>query len=247
MKNKVVIITGAANGIGRATALEMARKKAKLVLVDIDNKSLKKVFEQITHLGREAIAIKADVTKEKDVIKVIKKAKKTYKKIDILVNNAGSMILKTIDELEEKEWEHVIKTNLKGAYLFIKNLANHMKENKKGKIVNIASTAGIIGLKNSSAHAAANGGVISLTRQLAIELSPYKINVNVVSPGIIATSLTEAMLNDAKTKEELLSHIPMNRVGTPEEVAEAIVFLASTRSDFITGHNLVVDGGWLTH
>jgi 3-oxoacyl-[acyl-carrier protein] reductase len=247
MKDKVVIITGAANGIGKATALEMARKKAKVVLVDIDNKSLKKVHEQITHLGRESMAINADVTKEKKVIEVIQKTIKKYKRIDVLVNNAGSMLLKTIDELEEQEWENIIKTNLKGVYLFVKNTAKHMKGNKKGKIVNVASTAGIIGLKNSSAHAAANGGIISLTRQLAIELSPYNINVNVVSPGIIATSLTKEMLDKPKTKEELLSHIPMNRAGTPEEVAEAIIFLASKRSNFITGHNLIVDGGWLTH
>jgi NAD(P)-dependent dehydrogenase (short-subunit alcohol dehydrogenase family) len=244
IKNKVVIITGSASGIGEATALEMARQKAKIVIVDINLKALKKVKEKITHIGAEVISIKADVTKEKEVIKVIKKTKKKFGKIDILVNNAGSLLLKTINE---EEWEKIIKTNLTGVYLFVKNVSENMKKNKKGKIINITSTAGIVNLSNSSAHAAANGGVINLTRQMAVELSPYKINVNSVSPGIIATPLTKELLDNPETKKEVLLNIPLERIGTPEEVADAILFLASNKSNFITGYNLIIDGGWIIH
>jgi NAD(P)-dependent dehydrogenase (short-subunit alcohol dehydrogenase family) len=247
VKNKTAIITGAANGIGKATALEMARQGFKLILVDIDKKNLDKVSSQIKNIGSEFISFKANVMKEKDVKRVLKKAKKKFKNIDILINNAGSLLLKTIGDVEDKEWEKILKTNLKGTYLFVKNISGQMKERKKGKIINIASTAGIVGLKNSSAHSAANGGIISLTRQLAVELSPYKINVNSVSPGVISTPLTKEILNDVKEKKEILLNIPLNRIGTPEEVADAILFLVEEDSNFITGHNLVVDGGWLIH
>ena len=247
LKNKVAIITGAARGIGKATALELARKKSRIVLIDIDLKILKEVSEQVKHKGAEVITIKGDVTKERDVKKIIKKTKKEFGKVDVLVNNAGSLLQKPIEEITEKEWDKVIETKLKGIYNFVKNVAEDMKKEKQGKIVNIASIAGIIGLKNSSAHAAVNGGIINLTRQLATELSPHKINVNTVSPGVIATSMTEEMLSEKETKEELLTNIPLNRIGTPEEVADAVIFLITKDSDFITGHNLVVDGGWLTH
>jgi NAD(P)-dependent dehydrogenase (short-subunit alcohol dehydrogenase family) len=244
IKNKVVIITGAATGIGKATALEMARKKAKLVIVDIDKKSLDELNEKIKHIGAEVISMNVDIKQEKNVKSIIRKAKRKFSNIDILINNARSLILKSINE---KELDNIIKTSMKGTYFCIKNISEHMKENKKGKIVIITSTAGIVNLTNSSAHAMANGGLINLTKQMAVELSPYKININCVSPGIIATPLTKQMLDDKKRKKELLLNIPLNRIGTPEEVADAIIFLSDNKSDFITGHNLVVDGGWLSH
>lgn len=247
LKNKTAIITGAASGIGKATALEMARHGVKLLLVDINLKELENTFEQIKHISEDVDFIKADVTKYKDVVRVVSKITRKHGKIDILVNSAGALLLKTIDETSEKEWDLVLKTNLKGIYLFVKQVSKSMKEHKQGKIINLASVAGIIGLQNSSAFAAANGGVVNLTKQLAIELSEYKINVNSVSPGIIATRLTSGLLADAKKKKELLLNIPLKRIGTPEEVAEAILFLAKDDSDFITGHNLVVDGGWSAH
>ena len=122
-----------------------------------------------------------------------------------------------------------------------------MVKQNKGKIISISSIAGEIGLVNSAVYSAANGGIINLTKQMAIELAEHKINVNTVSPGIIATQMTEQLLSDKKTKKDLLSNIPLNRFGTPEEIADAVLFLASNDANFITGHNLVVDGGWLTH
>ncbi len=247
LKNKVVIITGAARGIGRSVALELARLKSKLVLVDIDLKELKEVNIQVKNKGGEVISIKGDVTKEKEVKKIIRKTKKEFGNIDVLINNAASLLQKPIEEIQEKEWNSIIQTKINGIYNFVKNTAEDMKSERNGKIINLASIAGIVGLKNSSAHAAVNGGIINLTRQLATELSPYKINVNTVSPGVIATSMTEDLLSNKEIKEELISNIPLGRIGTPEEVADAVIFLASKDSDFITGHNLVVDGGWLTH
>ncbi len=247
LKNKTVLITGAAKGIGRAAALEFAKAGSKVIIADIDNEKSKELETQIKNLKKECYYIYCDVTKEKDVKKLIRQTKRKYERIDILVNNAAVLLRKPINEIQEKEWDKIINTKIKGLYNFVKNISEDMKDNRDGKIISIASIAGIIGLQNSSAHSVANGGIINLTKQLATELSPYKINVNSVSPGIIATDMTKELLTDKKIKERLLSNIPLNRIGTPEEVADAILFLASEDSNFITGHNLVVDGGWLTH
>ncbi|MFT4304855.1 MAG: SDR family NAD(P)-dependent oxidoreductase [Candidatus Woesearchaeota archaeon] len=247
LRSKVAIITGAGKGIGKAIAIEFAREHAKLILLDIDSKSTKEVVEQIKHLGGEAVFMKCDVTKNKQVKTCLNKAIKKFKKIDILVNNAGIFVNDPLEKTKEKDWDQTIETNLKGTYLFIKNIAEHMKKNKKGKIINVSSIAGKAGLINTSAFSSANGGIINLTKVLTLELSPYKININAISPGIIATGLMDSLIEDKKIKKSLLENIPMNRFGNPEEIADSAVFLASNDSDFITGHNLVVDGGWKTH
>ena len=247
LRGKVAIITGAGTGIGRATAIEFAREHAKVILLDINQETTKEVAEQINHLGGEAIFFKCDVTKKAQVESCIKKTIKKFKKIDILVSNAGIFIQKPITEMSEKEWNNIINVNLKGTFICAKSVAKHMMKNKKGKIITISSIAGKRGLINTSAFTSANGGILNLVKELTLELSPYKINVNAVSPGIIATEMMKEMIDDKKTKKELIASIPMKRIGLPEEVADAVVFLASPDSDFITGHNLVIDGGWTTH
>ena len=246
LRGKIAIITGAGGGIGRAIAKEYAREHAKLILLDI-NQQTKELEEQIKKQGGEATFIKCDVTKEKQVKQAIQKTIKKHQKIDILVNNAGIFLQRPVHETKEKEWTQILDVNLKGAFLFIKNVAEHMKQNKKGKIINVASIAGKAGLINTSAYSAANGAIVNLTKVLTQELSPYKINVNTISPGIVATNLTKELIENPKTKKFLLASIPMKRFGTPEEIADSAVFLASNDSDFITGHNLVIDGGWKTH
>lgn len=247
LKNKIAIITGSAGKMGKAIALEFAKQGAKIVICDINSKECREIAKQINHLGSEAISMKCDVTKKSDVKKVVSKTIKKFKAIDILVNNAGKTLTSPITKIREKEWNDIIDTNLKGVFLFSREVSNHMVKKKKGKIININSVAGEVGFLNSSAYCASKGGVVNLTKELAIELSPNNINVNGIAPGIIPTNRTEKMLKNEKKKKELLSNIPLNKFGTPENIADAAVFLASNDSNFITGHNLAVDGGWLTY
>ncbi len=247
LRSRVAIITGAGGGIGRAIAIEYAREHARLVLLDVDSKATKELVTQIEHFGGEAIFIKCDVTKERQVKRSIKKVLDTFGKIDILVNNAGLFLKEPLERTSEAEWDSIINTNLKGAFFFTKHVAEHMRNVHYGKIITVSSIAGKAGLVNTSAFSAANGGIVNLTRVLTLELSPFKINVNAISPGMVVTKMMENVLQDDKLKESLVNSIPMRRFGTPEEIADAAVFLASGDSDFITGHNLVVDGGWKTH
>ncbi len=247
LKNNVAIVTGGANGIGKAIALEFAKQGAKVVICDIDKVAGKEVVNQIERLGYKAIFVKADVTKKNDVQRTIKRTIKDFEKIDVLINNAGIFIQEKISKIKEEEWDNLINTNLKGMYLFISCIAEHMIEHKRGKIISIGSIFGEVGYNNTSVYSAANGGIISLTKAVALELAPYRINVNIVSPGIIATKMNEDVLTNPELKKKIISNIPLERIGIPEEIADAVVFLASNRSDFITGHNLIVDGGWTIH
>ncbi|MFH1291277.1 MAG: 3-oxoacyl-ACP reductase family protein [archaeon] len=247
LKNKVAIVTGSRRGIGKSIALELAKEGAKVVVSDIDLKECQKVCDEIKKIGSDTIAIKCDVSKKTDVDTMIKKAIQKFKKIDILVNNAGVVSMKPFIEMTEKDWDFVLDINLKGVFLCTSAVAKQMIKQKSGKIISISSIAGEVGFMNTSAYCASKAGVVNLTRELAMELSPHNINVNSIAPGIIATQMTEDMLKDKKTKEVLLASIPLGRVGQPEEIGKAAVFLASSDSDFVTGHTLVVDGGWLTH
>jgi len=247
LKNKVAIVTGSRRGIGRSITLELAKEGAKVIISDIDLKECQNVCDEIKKIGSDAIAVKCDVSKKRDVDAMVKKTIQKFKRIDILVNNAGVVLMKPFVQMTEKDWDFVLDINLKGVFLCTNAVAKQMVKQKGGKIISIASIAGEVGFMNTSAYCASKAGIINLTRELAMELSPHNINVNVVAPGIIATKMTEDMLKDKKTKEVLLANTPLGRVGNPEEIGKAVIFLASNDSNFITGHTLVVDGGWLTH
>lgn len=247
LKNKVAIVTGSRRGIGRSITLELAKEGAKVVISDIDLKECQNVCDEIKKIGSDAIAIKCDVSKKSDVDAMVKKTIQKFKRIDILINNAGVVLMKPFVQMTEKDWDFVLDINLKGVFLCTNAVAKQMVKQKGGKIISIASIAGEVGFMNTSAYCASKAGIINLTRELAMELSPHNINVNVVAPGVIATKMTEDMLKDKKTKEFLLANTPLGRVGNPEEIGKAVIFLASNDSNFITGHTLVVDGGWLTH
>jgi NAD(P)-dependent dehydrogenase (short-subunit alcohol dehydrogenase family) len=247
LKNKIAIVTGSRRGIGKSIALELAKEGAEVVVSDIDLKECQNVCDEIKKIGSDAIAIKCDISKKRDVDAMVKKTIQEFKRIDILVNNAGVFLMKPFVQMTEKDWDFVLDINLKGVFLCTNAVAKQMVKQKGGKIISIASIAGEVGFMNSSAYCASKAGIINLTRELAMELSPHNINVNVVAPGVIATKMTEDMLKDKKTKEVLLANTPLGRVGNPEEIGKAVVFLASNDSNFITGHTLVVDGGWLTH
>lgn len=247
LKNKVAIVTGSRRGIGKATALELAKEGAKIVVSDIDLKECQSVCDEIRKIGSDAIAVKCDVSKKRDVDAMVKKTIQKFKRIDILVNNAGVVLMKPFVEMTEKDWDFVLDINLKGVFLCTNAVVKQMIKQKSGKIISIASIAGEVGFMNISAYCASKAGIINLTRELALELAPFNINVNAVAPGVIATKMTEDLLKDKKTREILLANTPLGRVGQPEEIGKVVVFLASDDSNFITGHTLVVDGGWLTH
>jgi len=247
LKNKIAIVTGSKRGIGKSIALELAKEGAKIVISDIDLKECQDVCDEIKKMGLDAIAVKCDVSKKGDVDAMVEKTIQKFQKIDIIVNNAGVVLMKPFLEMTEKDWDFILDINLKGVFLCTNAVAKQMIKQKSGKIISITSIAGEVGFMNTSAYCASKAGIINLTRELALELCPYNINVNAVAPGVIATNMTEDMLKDKKTKEGLLANIPLGRVGKPEEIGKAVIFLASDDSNYVTGHTLVVDGGWLAH
>jgi len=247
LKNRVAIVTGSGRGIGRSIALELAREGAKVVVSDLDLGVCEGVCEEIRYLGSEALAVECDVSKKNDVDAMVEETIQEFQKIDVLVNNAGVFLLKPFIELTEKDWDFILDVNLKGVFLCTSAVAKHMVGQKSGKVISVSSIAGSVGFLNASAYCASKAGIINLTRELALELSPHGINVNAIAPGVIATKMTEELLGDEGTRNVLLAGTPLGRVGRPEEIGRAAVFLASGDSDFVTGHTLVVDGGWLTH
>jgi len=246
LKNKVAIVTGARRGIGKAIALKLARNGVKVVVTDIDQDDCEEVVQEIKKLKGEGLALKLDVTKEEEIKNVIQSTKKKFGRIDILVNNAGIFIQEELENMDTSKIDKLLSVDLRGVILGIKNVIPEMKKQKSGKIVNIASIAGFVGFDLSSIYCAAKGGIVNMTRELALDLGKYKINVNAVAPGVIDTDMTNDMLADENVKTALLSKIPYGRIGKPEDIANAVAFLASNESEYITGHTIVVDGGWLT-
>jgi NAD(P)-dependent dehydrogenase (short-subunit alcohol dehydrogenase family) len=247
LRNKVAIITGAAQGIGKAIAFEFAKEGAKVIVSDIDIDSCELVCDDIKELGCDALSIECDVTKKGEVDALVKKTIKKYQKIDILVNCASDEVVKPFFSVTEAEWDAVMAVNLKGTFLPTLAVSKKMAEQKKGKIILLSSIAGQVGFTYTAAFCASKAGINNLTRELALELSEHNINVNAIVSGVLPTKITKDILEDRKTKKSLLDNTPINRLGKPEDIARAAVFLASERSSYITGHSLVVDGGWLCH
>ena len=245
LENKVAVITGGANGIGKAIAFEFAKEGAKVVVCDIDIDNAEEVCDDLTDKGFESIPIECDVSRKGDVQSMVKNVLKTFQRIDILVCAASEDTLKPFFKTEEKEWDWVNEVNLKGGFLSAFFVGKQMAEQKKGKIIFISSIAGTVGFNYAAPYCASKAGLSGLRKELALELSEYNINVNSVVSGVLPTKILNDILQDKKNKKELLKNIPLGRIGKPEEIARAAVFLASNKSDYITGQGLVVDGGWL--
>ena len=236
LKDKVAIITGGGGGIGKATALALSREGAKVVVADIDLAKAKAVAAEVKKERKEAIAVKVDVTNTRDIANMVKTTQDAFGRIDILVNGAGICQRKPLNELTEDDWDKMYLINLRGIFLCSQAVLEVMKKQKSGKIINIASLAGEVGgIKVGANYAATKAGVICLTKSLAKYAAPY-INVNAISPGIIDTEMIRGIDYDP-------NDIPLKRIGTPEEVADVIVFLASDSSRYITGANIDVNGG----
>ena len=248
LKGKVVIITGARQGMGKADALLFAKNGAKVTVADISQEECQLVVEEIEKSGGEALAVKCDVASEKEVEEMVKKTVDKFGKVDILVNNAGICQFKPFLEMTEEEWKKTLDVNLKGYFLCAKACAKEMIKHKSGAIVNIASVVmGQIGMGMAGlAHySASKGGIAALTKTLALELAPYNIRVNAIAPGAIDTPMAASAKADQKTLEQTLAVIPLHRMGKPEEIASTVLFLTSDASSYITGSIVVVDGGWL--
>jgi 3-oxoacyl-[acyl-carrier protein] reductase len=233
LRDKVAIVTGGGQGIGRAICLALAKEGCDLVIGDINFQTAEKVAEEIRSLQRKSLAIKVDVSDSKQVNQMVKNTLKEFGKIDILVNNAGIAYQGTIEDMEEKDWDKVINVNLKGTFLCSKAVIKSMKRQRLGKIINMASFSGKIGgLTVGANYAASKAGIICFTKSLAMELAPYNVNVNAVSPAFIDTTMSTTF-----------PKIPIGRKGLPEDVANAVVFLASEDASYITAEILDVDGG----
>lgn len=250
LNGKVSLVTGAGNGIGKAIALLLATNGADVVVNDINEAGAQATRDEILALGRKSFVAIADVGESKQVGRMVEQAIDTFGHIDILVNNAGINRGRVpIHLFQEDDWSQTLKTDLDGVFLCSKAVAAHMIQAGSGKIVNIGSVAGLIPLRLQSAYVAAKAGVINLTRSMALELGPHNINVNAVAPGSTLTEGTKSLFysQEAEFQEKaksLLAHIPMGRPGTPEDIAHAVLFLASEEAGYVTGCTLVVDGGW---
>ncbi len=243
LKGKTAIITGSGRGIGRAIALAMAAQGANIVVNDVNMESAGAVVAEIAAMGRQAIAVKADVTAEDQVKAMVEMCINHFGKLDILVNNAGIIQTAPVTEIDGKDWDRVMEVNLKGVFLCCKAALAPMKAQHGGKIINIASVAGKRGggLLGNSCYSASKGGVIAFTKSLARESGPFGINVNAITPAFTDTEMTRSIAPEKK--EFIIKMLPLGRVGQPADIAGAVCFLASDMSDYMTGEIMDVDGG----
>lgn len=241
-ENKTVVVTGSARGIGRSIAEKFAGYKANIVISDIQEDLAKQTADEIAQkFGVKTLAVAGNVTKIEDMTNLAKTAKNELGSLDVWVNNAGILRDDLLIRMKENDWDLVIDVNLKGTFNGIQAASKIMMKARTGKIVNISSIAGLIGNAGQANYAAAKSGVIGLTKTAARELSSRNITVNAITPGFILTDMTKALTDEVQ--EELKKMIPLARQGTPDDIANAVKFLASTEADFITGVILRVDGG----
>lgn len=248
LQNKVALVTGARRGMGRSHALALAGQGAKVVITDTDLNQCEIVADEVRTNGGEVICFKLDVSNKEDVDNVFDQVIATYGRLDILVNNAGIYESKPFLEMSEAEWDRTLDINLKGHFLCAQRAAREMAKNKWGRIINIASIAsgGVgVGIAGGAHYTASKGGIIGMSETLAIELAPFGITVNVIGPGVIDTPMVGAANISKEAMDAMLAGVPLKRMGRPEEVSAAVVFLASEEASYVTGATLFVDGGWL--
>ncbi|OIN95811.1 3-oxoacyl-[acyl-carrier-protein] reductase [Candidatus Desantisbacteria bacterium CG1_02_38_46] len=241
LEGKVAIVTGSARGIGKAIALTLAREGANSVIIDVDEQEATKVTNEINLIGRDSIAFNVDVSNFAQVEDMVKKVMEKYGRIDILINNAGITRDALLIKMKEEDWDKVIDINLKGIFNCTRAVSGIMLKQCSGKILNMASIIGIIGNFGQANYAASKAGVIALTKTTAKEFASRGINVNAIAPGFIDTPMTQVLKEEWKKK--LIEQIPLNRFGSPEDVAKLALFLVSDDSNYITGQVIRIDGG----
>jgi len=239
--NKLAIVTGGAQGIGRAIVKALLKVNAHVIILDIDKDLIDKAISDLMPISDKITGLVCDITDNEAVGRTISKVKKDFNSIDILVNNAGITNDKLIMRMKPNDWNKVIDVNLNGTYNCTQKVSRIMMKQKSGKIVNIASIIGIIGNPGQSNYAASKGGIIAFTKSIAKELAPRGINVNAIAPGFIKTKMTNKLSEEMK--KVYLKNIPMQKFGKPHQVAELVIFLCSEKSEYITGQTIAIDGG----
>ncbi|WP_217585638.1 3-oxoacyl-[acyl-carrier-protein] reductase [Lentibacillus saliphilus] len=242
LKGQNALVTGGSRGIGRAIALELARQGVNVAVNYAGNEAkAQAVVEEIKAMGASAFKIKADVTDEASVKNMVKEVIQQFGRLDILVNNAGITKDNIIMRMSEEDFDHVVNTNLKGVFLCTKAVTRQMMKQRSGRIVNVASIVGVSGNPGQANYVAAKAGVIGLTKTTAKELASRNILVNAVAPGFISTDMTDALSEEQR--DNMMSLIPLNKLGRPEDVANVVRFLVSPDADYVTGQTIHIDGG----
>jgi len=245
LDGKTALVVGGNKGLGQAMALALAAAGADVCVVSRGPDGHRETAEAITKLGRKGLSLAADVTQEGQVEQTVVRMLDVFGKIDILVNSQGTVHLQPIIEFDTEAWQRVMDVNLKSVFLCCKHVGRVMLKQEKGKIINISSVRGFQGRLEDAAYAPSKGGVNQLTRSLAIEWGPRGINVNAIAPVFTLTAISQDFLKDRAKREWVLSRIPMKRVGQLDDLFGPIIFLASEASNFVNGHVLSVDGGWI--
>jgi len=241
LENKIAIVTGAARGIGKEIALNLAKEGANIAICDVNEEALSSAKQEIEAIGRECLTFMVDVGSSEAVEGMVNKTLDKFERIDILVNNAGITRDGLLMRMKEEDWDAVLTVNLKGAFIFTKAISRVMIKQRYGRIVNIASIIGIMGNAGQANYAASKAGIIGLTKSAAKELAQRGVNVNAIAPGFIKTPMTDKLTDEQK--DMMLKVIPLNRFGEPKDVAELVLFLTSESSSYITGEVIKVDGG----
>jgi NAD(P)-dependent dehydrogenase (short-subunit alcohol dehydrogenase family) len=245
LNGRVALVTGAGTGLGQAIACGLAEAGARVVITARTSEKAKDTAEKVQQRGHEAVVFQLDVTRRSDIERVFQQVATQWGSLDILVNSAGIAKKGTALEYLESDWDQIIDTNLKGTFLCSQIAARLMVEQKRGKIINIASIGSLIAYPGSIAYLASKGGVAQLTKGFAVELAPFNIQVNAIAPSLFDTPMVTKSRPDPKAREYFMTRTPIGRLGQPEEVVGATIFLASDASTMVTGHILAVDGGFL--
>jgi NAD(P)-dependent dehydrogenase (short-subunit alcohol dehydrogenase family) len=243
LADKTAIITGGGSGIGRRTALAFAEYGAKSIIADIDEKAANLVASEINTRGGRAIALHVDITQPGKVQQMVNAAVDSFGRIDILFNNAGISIRGPAESFSLEDWNRVIAVNLTGMFLCAQTAGKVMIRQGAGKIINTASVSAQLGHPGNLAYAAAKHGVVGMTKVMAVEWAKYGITVNCIGPGVIKTALTMKALQDPNKYQDLVSKVPMGRLGDPEDIIGAVIFLASPASNYMTGQTIYIEGG----
>jgi len=243
LDGKVAIVTGGSSGIGKAIVKTYLDHGAKVMIVDVDEEGLQETEKELAKFKENVLLVKGDVTKVEDVRKTVDETVKKWTKIDVLVNNAGVGTISSLIEMTEEEWDYVLDINLKGMFLFTREVAKVMIEQKGGCVINLSSINEEVPLAGEIHYCVSKGGVKMLTRAVALELAPYNIRVNAIAPGMTETALTEELLVIPELKSAVLHQIPFGRIGRPKDIAKVAVFFASDYASWVTGSTICVDGG----
>jgi 2-deoxy-D-gluconate 3-dehydrogenase len=242
LDGKIAVVTGASRGLGKAMAIGLAKAGADVVVTDVLDTN--KTVSEIEKLHRESFGLEVDVSNKSDVEAMVKEIIEKFGRIDILGNNAGILRTGNAEVLNKEDWDKVIEVNLTGQFLCAQAVGRQMIKQKSGKIINISSIAGLSGYASSAPYSASKAGVISITQTLAAEWGKYNINVNSICPGVFATDMTDAYLKDEQFKQMIKTKVPLGRYAESEELVGTVIYLASKASDYMTGHSLIIDGGW---